>query len=106
MSSLEMLYRGGGKAELIEMMGKKMQTKVGVTMLQTLAQVRVQLQLNSQQAFRFIPGHQVQSPVLPRPCSRWAVAQQEGSRQTGTSPAVSGTWHDLPAETVLVHSPR
>lgn len=45
-----------------------MQTKVGITMLQNLAvsqspapfpQVRVQLQLNSQQTFRFIHGHQV-----------------------------------------------
>lgn len=35
-----MLYRGGERAEIIEMLGKnsqKMQTKVGVTMLQNLA---------------------------------------------------------------------
>lgn len=60
-----------------------------------LPQVRVQLRLLGPQPFRFIHGHWVRtqsSPLLARrDRGGWAAAQQEGSWQTGTSPARTGT---------------
>lgn len=88
MSSLEMLYRGGEKAEFIEMLGEKTSQKnadqswryhaaesCSSNLSPQLHFHRSELQLNGQQTFRFIHGHQVTS--VPQ------ALQQVGSGPAG-----------------------